>query len=395
LTRNSADFSLLVHWTVSTKSLIWPQDKPRTFCKWGRNVIGAGWGSFVNTNVESNASAKNRLQKMTIKTGTLVILFFILGHIGYGQTPEQPKQLRVKGTYVHSPTTTEFPEIIGNYQRQSIYSFDKKKENIGSTYKSGETTLSIHLYPAGDGSEGRLRNQYLQALQDMADLSKNGLHAEQGYKYFNKDGYKVNGFSAVTPDKPMSQFTLFECGQWFFKIRITTSSLDTAQINELEREVLNSFDPTRLVKSSRLNSKADVYFAKAAFRDSLMLGSAMGSALKKISWALDNVDSLERAAGFPDLYLGLQVESLKEFVRFEKRKKWNKQQSTTDYLNELNAIIDSGFLEEFVMEQFDMIMIVPKEVTLDFEGFQKWKETHQTTIDLNQRFYVVSYKVSD
>jgi len=126
-----------------------------------------------------------------------------------------------------------------------------------------------------------------------------------------------------------------------------------------------------------------------------MLGSAMGSAFKKISWALDNVDSLERAAGFPDLYLGLQVESLKEFVQFEKRKKWNRQQSTTDYLNELNRIIDAGFLEEFIMEQFDMIMIVPQDVTLDFEGFQKWKETHPTTIDLNQRFYVVSYKVAD
>lgn len=119
------------------------------------------------------------------KTGILVILSCVLGQISYGQAPGQPKQLKVKGTYVHSSTTTEFPESIGTYQRQGVYSFDKKKENIGSTYKSGETTLSIYLYPAGDGSEGRLRNQYLQALQDMADVSKSGLHAKQGYKYFN------------------------------------------------------------------------------------------------------------------------------------------------------------------------------------------------------------------
>lgn len=330
---------------------------------------------------------------MTRKTGTLIILLFVLAQISYGQT--LGKQLKVKGTYVHSPTMTEFPENIGTYQRQGVYSYDKKKENIGSTYKSGQTTLSVYLYPAGDGSEGRLRNQYYQALQDMADVSKRGLHAQQGYKYFRKGGFKINGFSAITPDEPKSQLTLFECGQWFFKVRITTSSLDTTEINGLEREILNSFDPTRLVKSSRLNSQADIYFAKAAFQDSLMLGSAMGSALKKLSWALDNVDSLERAAGFPDLYLGLHVESLKEFTQFEKRKKWNRQKSTTDYLNELNQIIDSGFLEEFVMEQFDMIMIVPKEITLDFEGFQKWKEAHPTTIDLNQRFYVVSYKVAD
>lgn len=332
---------------------------------------------------------------MTRKIAVLIITFSAIGQFGFSQTTLQPKQLKVKGTYIHSTTMTEFPEKIGSYQRQGVYSFDKKKENIGTTYKTETTTLSIYLYPAGEGSEGRLRNQYLQAMQDMANVSKSGLHAEQGYKYFKKDGYKINGFSAVTPDKPKSQLTVFECGQWFFKIRITTNSLDTAEINVLEREVLNSFNPTQLVKKSKLNHKANVYFAKAAFRDSLMLGSAMGSAYKKIEWAFENVDSLERAAGFPDLYLGLHVESLKEFVQFEKRKNWSRQQSTTDYLNELNEIIDSGFLEEFIMEQFNMIMIVPKEITLDFEGFQKWKQTHPTTIDLNQRFYVISFKESD
>jgi hypothetical protein len=334
-------------------------------------------------------------ETMARKIGTSIILLFVLGQIGYGQTPGQPKQLKVKGTYFHSRTMTEFPENIGSYQRQGVYSFDKKKENISSTYKSGQTTLSIYLYPAGEGSEGRLRNQYLQAVQDIANVSKSGLHAQQGYKFFKKDGYKINGFTAISPDEPRTKLTLFECGQWFFKIRITSNSLDTTQINILERDVLESFQPTRLVKLFPLYSKASVYFAKAAFRDSLMLGSAMGSAYKKIGWALDNVDSLERAAGFPDLYLGLQVESLKEFVQFEKRQKWNAQQSTTDYLNELNEIISAGFLEEFVMEQFSMIMIVPNEITLDCEGFENWKRTHPTKINLNQRFYVVSYKGAD
>jgi hypothetical protein len=332
---------------------------------------------------------------MKWKTRTLIIFLFILWQIGYGQVPRQPKKLKVKGTYVHSPTSTGFPENFGAYQRVGVYSFDKKKENIGSTYKSGQTTLSVYVYPAGDGMEGRLRNQYLQVLQDMANISESGLDADQQYKYFRKNGYKVNGFSAVTLSNPKSQVSLFECGQWFFKIRITSSSLDTAQINGLEREVLNSFDPTALVKSSRLNSKAEVYVAKGAFRDSLMLGSALGSAFKKISWAVENVDSLERAAGFPDLYLGLHVESLMEFIQFEKRQKWNRQQTTTNYLNELHQLIDAGFLEEFIMDQFDMIMIVPEEVTLDFEGFEKWKQTHPITIDLNHRFYLISYKVAD
>jgi hypothetical protein len=332
---------------------------------------------------------------MTRKTGTLIILLFVLGQISYGQTPRQPKQLKVKGTYVHSPTKTEFPVNIGSYQRQGVYSFDKKNENIGSTYKNEQTTLSIYLYPAGEGSEGRLRNQYLQAMQDMADNSKSGLHAQQEYTFFKSDGYKINGFTATTKGNPKSQLSLFECGQWFFKIRITTNLLDTAGINSLEKLILNTFQPTNLVKKSHLNHKADVIVAPAAFRDSLLLGSVLGSAFKKISWALENVDSLERASGFPDLYLGMHIESLKQFVQFEKGKQWTRHQSTTDYINELNDIITSGFLEEFILDQFNMIMIVPKDLTLDFEAYELWKSSYEPKINLKERFYLVTYKVSD
>ncbi|HEU5290670.1 MAG TPA: hypothetical protein VFU05_08525 [Cyclobacteriaceae bacterium] len=324
-------------------------------------------------------------------TGILIIIILALGQSGFGQ---QPKQLRVKGTYIHQATKVEFPESIDAYQRVGVYSFDKKKENIGCTYKYGQTTLSIYLYPAGNGTEGRLRNQYLQAMQDMANVSKEGISAQQGYDYYKKDGYKVSGFTAIS-ESSKSELSVFECGEWFFKIRITTNSLDTADISKLKRAVLNQFEPTRLVKISNLHSKATVHFAPGVFRDSLMLGSAMGSAFKKIEWAIENVDSLERAAGFPDLYLGLHTESLKEFVQFEKRQYWDRQPSTTEYLNELNLIINSGFLEEFIMEQFSMIMIVPTDIVLDFEGYEKWQLSNPTKINLNSKWYLVSYNKRD
>ena len=338
---------------------------------------------------------KFSFETMTRTAGTLIVLFFVLGQICYGQTSRQPKELKVKGSYVHLPTKTKFPENIGVYQRQDIYSFDQKEENIGSTYKSNQTTLSIYLYPAGDGSEGRLRNEYLQAVQEMQTVSKNDLYFVQKYKCFIKDGYKINGFSAIYTNEPNSKLTLFECGQWFFKIRITTSSLDTAQISVLEKEVLETFQPTLLVKYFPLNSKASIYFAKAAFRDSLMLKSTMSSAFRKLSWAIENVDTLERAAGFPDLYLGLHTESLLELVKFSNGKDWGRKKSTLTYLEEINQIIKAGFLAEFVMEQFSMILIVPNATKLDFAGFKNWKRTNQTKINLNERFYVVSYNAMD
>jgi hypothetical protein len=332
---------------------------------------------------------------MTLRTTALIIILSAIGQACYSQALTRPKPVKAKGTYVHLPSKTEFPEQIGTFKRSSIHTFDKKKENVGSTYDNPGTSLSIYVYPAGSGSEGRLRSEYLHSMQGMANVSRDGIHAVQRHRYFKSDGFRINGFTAVTYDEPKSQLTVFECGQWFFKVRITSNSLDTAQIRSIENDVLEVIKPTQLVQRFPLNDKASIYFAKAAFRDSLMLGSVMGSAYKKVEWALDNVDSLERLAGFPDSYLGLQVESLKALVQFEKRKTWSKQQSTTDYLDELNAIINAGFVEEFVMEQFDMLLIVPDQMVLDFEGFDSWQLAHPVRIDLGKMFYVISYNVPD
>ena len=63
-------------------------------------------------------------------------------------------------------------------------------------------------------------------------------------------------------------------------------------------------------------------------------------------------------------------------------------------MDDLNEIIDSGFLEEFILDQFNMIMIFSGK-KLDFDSYYKWKEEHPTKINLNERFYVLSYGAKD
>lgn len=58
-------------------------------------------------------------------------------------------------------------------------------------------------------------------------------------------------------------------------------------------------------------------------------------------------------------------------------------------MNELNSIIDNGFLEEFIMEQFNMVMIIPEDLEFDFEEFDEWKKENPISINLNERFYVI------
>lgn len=329
------------------------------------------------------------------------LIFFLILFVGLycnAQTYIQPKKIKAKGDYVHSPTQLVFPVMIDDYERQNIYSFDKQKTNVGVTYqnqkKSGKTTLSIYIYPANSGNDGRLRDEYLSSMQSIANVSDNGMHAIQNYVFFKKDGYKINGFNAwidTKSDLTKSVLTVYECGKWFFKIRITTDVLDSLGIENLRNIILDRYQPNALVKNAPLNPKANIYFAKSAFRDSILLGSVMGSAFKKLEWALDNVDSLERASGFPDLYIGMHIEALKAFVNFEKEHKYSKSQFTSDYLKELNSIIDAGFLNEFILEQYSMVMITPENMEAHFDAYEKWKQLNPINIDLGKRFYLISF----
>ena len=52
----------------------------------------------------------------------------------------------------------------------------------------------------------------------------------------------------------------------------------------------------------------------------------------------------------------------------------SRQQSTSDYLSQLNSIIDNGFLNEFIMQQYDNLMIVSPDAKFDFKSFEEWEE---------------------
>lgn len=328
----------------------------------------------------------------------IVFLFLAALNVVNGQERMQPKKIKAKENYLHPSTRIDFPKILfDDYQREGVYSFDKKNQNIGVTYEKNQngekTMISLFLYPAGAGYEGRLRQEYQKSMQSVVATTKNGLHAIQVATQHKGEKYICNGFKAIftNEQKDLSQLTVFESGTWFYKIRITTNQSDTTTISKLETEILQKFDPTQLTDLKRLEEKVSVYFAKTAFRDSVLLGSAMGSAYRKIDWAMDNVSENERATGFPDLYLGLHVEALKTFMEFQHRITAKKSEFTEKYLKELQLISDADFLAEFVMEQYNLILMIPENQPDRYEEYLKWRTENNISINLNDKFYVLSF----
>lgn len=332
-----------------------------------------------------------------MKQSIITVFIILIGLICRAQELTEPKEIEFKDGYEHKYSNTKFPQTLENgFVLTKIYAFDKKKKNIGATYEKKTDPagkITIYIYPAEDGTENRLRSEYLSSMQSVSNLTDNGLGAKQYPVKFSGNKFDCNGFKAdfKSEKDKFSSLSLYECGTWFFKFRLTTKEKDSVEVAELENSLLKRFDPSHLTEQKPLNKKAEIYFAKVAFQDSILLGSAMGSAFKKTEWVMENVPERERASGFPGHYLGMQLASFNEFAAFEKKHDYKKSKYTQNYLNQISSLINSGFLDEFIMKEFSMVMILPKNHEFDFDGYELWKSNNEITIDLDQLFYVISF----
>ncbi|TPE44348.1 hypothetical protein [Pontibacter mangrovi] len=309
----------------------------------------------------------------------------------------KPKKLKAKSTYTHIETKTEFPVIIDKYKRTSVYSFNKEEINIGATYEIknnyDKTTFTVYVYPADDKSEGRLRSEYLSSLQSIANASYRGVGASQHPVRYMDDEYKINGYTADIASKfgrSSSRLTVYECGSWFLKIRLSSESLDSIAFENLEKKIVDVFSPAKLVKQNPLSGKFKIHLAKGAFRDSTMLHTVLGSSYKKFEWMSENIDSVELMASIPDLYLEYNSIPLKEMVKLWQESPFKSSTATDKYLAELKMVIDSGFLNEMIVDQYHAVVILPEGLELDLKAYRSWLLQNPISIDINEKFYVLS-----
>jgi hypothetical protein len=342
-------------------------------------------------NVGSNTKTEEKLMKY------LQLLFLLFCLNGFAQIQTSPKLIKEKGDYIFKPAKTIFPLEIEKYSRKNIYSFDKENKNIGAEYQNSEsqnsTKITVYIYPAESGTEGRLRNEYLKSLQSISDFTHAELAANQFAVKKEGEKYICNGFKAiiVSNKKIQNQLTLYECGTWFLKIRITSNELNSNEIDNIENKFLEVFNPTKLTETKLLNLKSDLIIAPAIGKDKAMFGAIMGSAFKKLEWANTNVSEKERVSGFPDIYLEMHIEAIKEFGNFEKENENTTNEVNKKYISDINKILKSGFLKEFILKQYNMVMRIPDNLKLDFDGYAKWEEENKTSIDLNKLYYLITY----
>lgn len=332
-----------------------------------------------------------------MKTQLLLLTSIFLFNITNAQRLSRPREIKAGGDYMHAATATIFPAGIDGYERSEITTFDKQRNEIAARYeqksRDGKTTISVYVYPAEEASNYRFRSQYWASAQSIAIAADRELKAVQTYRSVAKDGYKIHGFNAfITDGKQNTALELYECGNWFFKIRTTSDYLDSTRIYQLNQRIVSVFDPVNLVKHSTITPQPTISLNERAFADSLLMGFTIARALAELSWANDNVDSLEWLAGFPALYLEMHVASLKEAVKFANGENYQGvSQKTMEFMRQLRAIIDNNYLEQFVLEEYDMLLTSKfPDKLYNFKDYYAWKKKNRIDIKL-EPMYAISY----
>ena len=290
------------------------------------------------------------------------------------------RNIKVKGnTYLHRKTGFELPKEIGKFNRSDIHAFDRKKEDIGANYVDGSTKVSVYVYPAYEGYEDRLRREFFRTLYEIVAVNDT---EEQEFAIkcisHHSGQYLIHGLlTNFIYNGKKSLFSLYECGHWWLKFRITDNNSNETSLDPIEAQFRNSLDPSILISSNPLNVKVTVSFQKTAFRDSLMLGCVMGQALEKVKWMKENMDSLELQAGIPSLYLDYNIAGVDGAIDFvQKHPEMSSSSATNEMLDFLIAVKNEGYLEEMFFDEKQGGIIIPDSVVLDMDGYYKWLEDH-------------------
>jgi hypothetical protein len=324
------------------------------------------------------------------------IIFFLSITISIcvqGQSQKGRKLIKVKDDYTHEPTAMVFPEQFEGYERKTIYVVGKESDGVYVTYEKEGTSFTINFHPAGDGVEGRLRNEYLKLFQPFANGNTTDFEQSPVRKVGAK--YICNGFKAISKpgnNSEIKDMVLYECGTWFMQITITTNDPDRSYINDLEEKIVTRYDPTKLTELKLLNLKSDFVVAPALGKDRARAKYILNSGFAKLKWVNANVPENERVSGFPDLYLNMHIEAFKEFAECKV------EGSTTGndvakLIDDVNLAAKAGYLPEYIMKQYSMVMIVPDGMKFNFEGYEKFaKENNIAPIDLNKYHYLIIYR---
>ena len=305
-------------------------------------------------------------------TKLFFLLTFFVSSFFLSQVRKQPLEIKLKTDFTHSFTKTIFPETLLGYKRKYLVSYDEKNYNIGSSYelKVGKklSVISVYIYPAEVSNEN-LREQYGAFTVAIDRKSQNKPVLKPEMVQLQSDNAIVNGIMTVFPYQTLepdffkgvktqnnqSLLSVYDAGKWNIKFRVTSEFEDTDRLRALEKSLVEYFKPMAIAESFSLKNSGspNIVISQTAQRDSLMLKSTIVEAEAKKNWLGENKKDKELMMGLSDFEIDSHVFSLTEKLKFyqENKDKLKETELTKKYFDNLQLIVDNGFLKDYIYKK--------------------------------------------
>ena len=340
-----------------------------------------------------------------------LLFFLIIPLLSFSQMREKPVLFPHKGDYIHVFSKFSFPESWRGFNREELVSYDQKNYNIGSTYllKEGKkivAKINIYIYPS-EATNENLREQF-NAFKIV--VNRNATNAPNLIPEFVKlksDKIVVSGirssfdYNIMIPDffkgqkeqKNSSMFSLYDCGLWNIKFRMTSEKYDATKLKEFEQSFVNSFKLLEIADNNAFDNKTkvNIVISKTAQRDSLMLKSIITEAEAKKEWLSKNKSINELSSGVNDFDIEASVYALEELVKFYEtnKDKWTATDETKQYLEEISRIVKSNKIKDFVYDRTEGVVIYDEgeKNKSDYYDFKLKSDINEATKELMYKIY--------
>ncbi|TDX86240.1 hypothetical protein [Epilithonimonas xixisoli] len=309
-----------------------------------------------------------------------LFLLVLIYNFCFSQQRNQPLEIKSNTDFTHK-TGVKFPKEWNGFKRDRLVSYDTNNYNIGATYyfKANKkvTNISIYIYPAEVSNEN-LRDQFLSFKTIVNRNATNHPEISPEFVILKSEKVIVNGvksyfdYNIIVPDFMKGQkdqnnkslFSVYDCGKWNVKFRVSVENGDFERVKQLENALMVSFEPIIIAEKYLLESgeNAKILVSKTAQRDSLMLKSTIEEAETKKEWLNTNKSVAELSSGFSDFEIESSIDAIQQKLKFynENKDKITGSEETKKYFDNLQKIIDNGFLKDFIYSQTFGVVIYPE-----------------------------------
>lgn len=322
---------------------------------------------------------------------SIFFVLFLFPVILFSQELKLNKKIKSTTDFKHLPSGILAPVNLGDFSRTALFTNSKNDSIFSAEYENKNNDAAFQFkIVLGGLDEERLFNYYFQNIESRRFSPKETINKT----VILKDGnFKLNGISTYFKhlDK-LINVRVYDAGFWVFISETSQKGNDTLALDKRQDEFLKKIMPSKIVEKNPLTRYSNIYYAKACFRDSLMLRSAMSSATNKMKWIYENINKYERASGVPGILLNYQIAGINGFIDYKTEKNpkpSNGGYETTNLIGFFTKLREAGFIDEFLMESYYYLLIPPENHQFDYKGYEKWKQENPIEYDTSQKYYLI------